>query len=220
MPIILDLSVVAIFALCVFLGYKKGLAGCLLNILSFVLAIIIAAVLYKPVTNYIVDHTQIDENLEKSIVQMLEGEVDEQGKIKAEESNLPKDMVTYINDSVTNTVNDAKHSSIEASAHQITMTIISAGVAIIVFILAKIILLIVKIFTKFITDIPIIKQVNALGGILYGILEALLIIWILLAILSFIGPMIEQTGIMEVVNKSVIGNGLYQNNLLLKIVFK
>ncbi len=220
MSIVIDLGIVGIFLLCIFLGYKRGLAACILNILSFVLAIIIAAILYKPVTNYIIDHTQIDENIEKSIVKMLEGKVDEEGNIKSEESNLPKDMVSYINNAVTDSVNDMKNSAIEASAKEITKTIISATAAILVFVLAKIILLVVKIFTKFVTDIPIIKQVNELGGILYGVLEALLIIWILLAILSLIAPMIEQTGIMIAINKSVIGNLLYQNNILLKIVFK
>ncbi len=220
MSIIIDLVVVGIFLLCIFLGYKRGLAGCILNILSFVLAIIIAAVLYKPVTNYIIDHTQVDENIEQSIVQMLEGKVDEEGNIKSEETNLPKDMVSYINNAVTDSVNDMKNSAIEASAKEITKTIISAAAAILVFVLAKIILLVVKILTKFVTDIPIIKQVNELGGILYGVLEALLIIWILLAILSLIAPMVEQTGIVIAINKSVIGNLLYQNNILLKIVFK
>lgn len=220
MSIVIDLIIIGIFVLCVFLGYKRGLAGCLLNILSFVLAIIIAVILYKPVTNYIVDHTQIDENLETSIVSMLEGKVDEEGKVKEEETNMPKDMIEYINDSISNTVNETVNNAIEESAHQITMTIISAGAAILVFILAKVILLVVKILTKFVTDIPIIKQLNEIGGMAYGVIEAIVIIWIILAIISFISPMIEQTGIMVAINKSVIGNILYQNNLFLKIVFK
>ena len=49
MAIIIDIVIVAIIALCLFLGYRRGLTGSLLKILSFVLAIVIAFILFKPV---------------------------------------------------------------------------------------------------------------------------------------------------------------------------
>ena len=42
MSIIIDLVIIAIIALCVLIGYYKGLTGSLLKIVSFVLALIIA----------------------------------------------------------------------------------------------------------------------------------------------------------------------------------
>ena len=47
MSIIIDIIIIAIIALCVILGYKRGLTGSLLKILSFVLAIVIAFILFK-----------------------------------------------------------------------------------------------------------------------------------------------------------------------------
>ena len=46
MSIIIDLVIVAIIALCILIGYHKGLTGSLLKIVSFVLALIIAFILF------------------------------------------------------------------------------------------------------------------------------------------------------------------------------
>ena len=61
MGIIVDLILIAFFILFIFVGYKKGLAGSLIKLCSFVIALILALALYKPVANAIKDNTQIDE---------------------------------------------------------------------------------------------------------------------------------------------------------------
>ena len=49
MSIIIDIVIVAIIALCIFFGYKRGLTGSLLKILSLFLDIFIEFILFKPV---------------------------------------------------------------------------------------------------------------------------------------------------------------------------
>ena len=71
MSIIIDLVIIAIIALCVLVGYHKGLTGSLLKIVSFVLALIIAFILFKPVSNFIIDKTDWDENLEQAILILI-----------------------------------------------------------------------------------------------------------------------------------------------------
>ena len=218
MSIIIDLIIVGILLLCVFLGFKRGLTGSILKILSFVIAIIIAALLFKPVSNFVIENTKIDDKIEESILGVVENQVEETGKVE-ENTNLPNAMVEYINESVEKAAQDAKTTIVQNTAHDITIIIINAGVAIILFILVKIALIFVKAISNLITDLPVIKQVDKTGGIIYGIVEGLVIIFLLLAILSFIAPLIEQTGIITVLNKSFIGSILYNNNILLKIIF-
>ena len=67
MLIIIDLVVVAFILLCVIMGYAKGLTGSLIKIVSFALALVIAFVLFAPVSNFVINNTQIDDNLEKTI---------------------------------------------------------------------------------------------------------------------------------------------------------
>ena len=58
MSIIVDLVIVGIIALCIIIGYIKGLTGSLIKILSFVLSLVVAFVLFIPVSNFIINNTQ------------------------------------------------------------------------------------------------------------------------------------------------------------------
>lgn len=215
---IIDLIIVAIIAIFTFLGYRRGLTGSILKILSFIIALIIAFILFKPVSNFVINNTLIDEKIEESLISVVADEVNEQGKVE-ENTNLPQSMVDYINESVENATEDMKKTIVEQTARTIAIAIINAAVALIVFIVARILLIFVKAITNLITELPIIKQVDKLGGIIYGVVEALIIIFIILAIISFISPLIENTGLLITLNKSVVGSFMYNNNLLLKIIF-
>lgn len=219
MSIIIDLVIVAIIALCILLGYRKGLTGSLLKIVSFVLALIIAFILFKPVSNFVIDNTNWDENLEQAIRQSILKQ--EESKDDKEQTNqsMPDVMMNYINEAVENAGNEAKNAIIDATARDLSVTIINVAVAIVLFIISKIILLFIKGLANLLTKLPVIKQFDKLGGILFGLLQSLIIIYIIFAIISLFSPMMDGTGIIEGIKKSFIGSMMYDNNLLLKIIF-
>lgn len=110
MSFIVDLIILAILVLCIALGYHKGLTGSLLKIISFVLALVIAFVLFKPVSNFIIDNTNWDENLEQGIRDMIianDGETTENTDGE-ENKNMPTVIIEYINKAVENAGDDAK----------------------------------------------------------------------------------------------------------------
>mgnify|MGYP000564032402 CR=1 FL=1 len=59
MSVIIDLVIIAILAICIIVGYVKGLTGCLIKILSFILSLVIAFTLFIPVSNFIIKNTNI-----------------------------------------------------------------------------------------------------------------------------------------------------------------
>ena len=218
MSIIIDLVIIAIIALCVLIGYYKGLTGSLLKIVSFVLALVIAFILFKPVSNFIIDKTDWDENLEQAIRQsILKNE--EEPKEETKKENMPDVITDYINNAVEKAGNEAKTAIVDSTARDVSVMIINIAVAIALFIVSKILLLLVKGLADLLTKLPVIKQFDKLGGIVFGILQSLLIIYIALAIISFASPMMSETGIIEGLQKSYIGSVMYNNNLLLKIIF-
>ena len=77
MGIILDIVIIAIIALSIFLGYRKGLVKIAVKLCAFLIAIIVSIVFYKPVSNIIINNTQLDEKIESAII--------ENGSIKIEE---------------------------------------------------------------------------------------------------------------------------------------
>lgn len=218
MSLIIDVIILGLILLCILIGYKKGLTKCIIKILSFVIAIVIAAILFKPISNIVIEKTQIDDNIKSSIVGIVEKDVEENGKV-GEETNLPQSMVNYINETIEENIHETKVAIVNNVADKITTTIINVGVAIVLFVLARIALIFVSALSSIITDLPIIKQFDKIGGVLYGLIEALIIIFVIFAIISFVSPLIEGFGLIDAINKSILGTVLYNNNLLLKLVF-
>ena len=71
MTYILDLIIIAFIALFTFIGYKKGLIKVSFGLVSFILALIISVILYKPISNFIINYTSIDDTIESAVEERL-----------------------------------------------------------------------------------------------------------------------------------------------------
>lgn len=197
---LLDLIIVLIIVLFTFIGYKRGLVKTAINILSFFIALIISITLYKTVGNIVINNTEIDEKIEATITSKITAEdLEEKYEI------LPNALV----ETGENAVNDM--------AKALTEKIIYIGVFIILFVALKIVLVFVKILADLITKLPIIKQFDKTGGIIYGLVKGILIVTVIFAVISLTSPMINEEYI-NTINNSVIGSLLYNHNLLIGLI--
>ena len=216
MAIAIDIFIVSFILLSIFLGYRKGLTKALIRIASFILALVISIILFKPVSMFVINSTDWDDKLEQTIKNSILNYNIQENKAKQNNENVPKVMMEYINDMAEKTGNQAREVIAETMSKEITITIINISVIFILFIASKIILLFVKGLANLITKIPVIKQIDKAGGVVYGLLEALLVIYALLAVISFISPMLGN--FVKDLQKSIIGNMMYNNNLILKFL--
>lgn len=220
MAIFLDLIIIGIIALSTFLGYKQGLIKVAFKIVSFFIAIVITLILYKPVTNLIINNTTWDETIENVIYEKLSTTKVEQGeKINKEDTDLPGIVVNYINEGITNTVSETQENVAKVVSKDLTQSIIQIIVLVVTFIVTRILLIFAKVLLDAVSELPIVKQCNEMGGIIYGILRAAIIIFGLLALASFILPMINQMAILEWINSSILTKFLYNHNIILMLFF-
>lgn len=218
MSIILDLIVVGIILLSTFLGYKKGLIGVAFKIVSFVIAIVITLILYIPVSNLVINHTEFDETIEHAIIEKLSiSNIETDKELKKEDTNMPAVIVDYINHAIKDSVVTTQNSLVESVARDLAINIVKIGVMIVLFIVAKIALLFAKALIEGIAKLPILKQFNEIGGIAYGILRGLLVIYVVLVVVSLLIPTLHNDGILKTINETMLCKALYNNNIILKL---
>ena len=99
-------------------------------------------------------------------------------------------------------------------AKELTYNIIRAGVMLILYILIKIVLRFVTALADIIAKLPILKQCNELGGAIYGIIRGLLIIYVALMIINFIGQINPQNKIHKKIEESYIAKEMYNKNVI------
>lgn len=197
MNYIIDLIVLAIIALITFIGYKKGIIKVAFGLISFILAIILSLILYKPISSLIINHTSITSSLETSIADRL--------------SSADKEETDNI---ISNYYKTVKTTSIPIIANNVAKTIIQIACIIVVFLVTNIILLLFRFSGDLLAKLPLIKQANHILGFIYGLLKGILLIYGLLAIITLLAPILDMNNIITLINSSIITNIMYNNNII------
>lgn len=197
MGIAIDLVVILFILACVFFGYKKGLVKLGIHLLSFVIAILITFILYRPIADFVIQYTTIDETIENAIVD----------KMVKNNINQKEDMLEEL-------IDNTKDKILLEVAKPITYNIICTGVMILLFIFSKILLLVISSFADIITKLPIIEQFNKVGGILYGIIIGFFITYVILLIVSFIAKVNPENYANKEIENTYLTKLMYENNIL------
>lgn len=220
MGIILDIIILSILTLSLILGYRKGLIGVAFNLCAFLVALIITWILYTPITNLVINNTQIDDGIRNTIIEKgvikekVENEKTEE-KIEENDNVVNQYIQKYVTEPATNTANNV----VEETAKVVSEKVVAIGVAIGLFIVVRIGLILLKFVAEAIAKLPVIKQFNKAGGLIYGAIRGMFLIYILLAILFFIMSINNSGMIANMINSSIISKMLYENNLILNIIF-
>lgn len=213
MGIILDIILVIIVLINIYICYSKGLVKLAVGLIAVVASIILAVVFYKPVSNLIINNTEFDDKIKNTIIENFTSENNEN------QENENDGFMKYIESYVDDTVNKTKNEIVIEAADVIAVKVINICAMLGIFVIARIVLILLTFLTDIITELPILKQFNQMGGLLYGIIKALLIVYVLLAIAFFIVCVTGNTTISETISSSFITKFFYNNNLLLTILF-
>ena len=204
--IILDVVIVAIIALSVYSCYKKGLVNLAVGLIAVVAAIVLSVIFYKPVTNLVVENTELDEMIENTLNETFGEQVRFMG------------LASYLDTEVQNIANGTENEAEYVVASVMAEKTVSLIVFIAIFTVVRVALFALTFVADAITSLPILKQLDDVGGILYGLVKALLIIYAVLAVVSVIVSFTASTEIADVISSSYVTKFLYDNNVILKIL--
>lgn len=209
MGIITDVILFSIIVLNVFIGYKKGLIKVALNIFAFFIAIIATLILFKPISNLVINNTQIDDKIKEAII------ITASRNQEQKESNENNGFIQeYIENEIKSKAEEVKNSAIESIAGAISIRVIEILTWIILFIVIRIALILLKFLSETISEIPIIKQFNEIGGIVYGIIKSAVIIIFILTIIFIISSIYGNGKINDAIEESYVTKFLYNNNIV------
>lgn len=192
MGIIIDIILIAIVILSAFLGYKKGLVKLGAKLFAGIIAIILTVIVYKPVSGLIIKNTNIDDKIKATIIQNTKNVIDEKTQTK------------------NDITNQLENNILPGQAENIAKNVVYAVTAVVLFIVVKIILSIVISLMNSIANLPLLKQFNEVGGIIYGLVRGVLISVICILLMGAYTKINPGNGLSEQI----------QNTHLTKIVYE
>lgn len=204
MGIVVDIIIIALIALSTFLAYKKGLAVLAIKLCAVIISLVLTLLLYKPISNLIINATNIDETIQNAILEksndILQGE-------DKENEDLSKEVLAQ-----------AATGQISQTAKDISVQVINTAVIIILFFAIKFALRFVTAIADKVAKLPIINQFNKIGGFIYGLIRGLVLVYACLLIIGFAGQINKNNSLSQNIESSTIGKMMYENNVL-KILF-
>ncbi len=197
MGIIIDGIIILFILLSVFLGYRKGLVSLGIHLVAFILALIISFILYRPIGALIINTTQIDENLQEAIETKLDGII----------GNEDSDTVE------SSLIGVVKNEAVSETARNLSLNIIYGLTIIILFIILRIALVFISAIANWIAELPILKQLNKTGGIIYGLLRGILIVYVILLVINLIITLNPQNSLNETIDDTYLAKTMMEYNI-------
>lgn len=219
--ILVDLVIISVFISSVYWGYRRGLVSVVFKILVFIISLIIVFLLYKPVSNTIMQKTQIDEKLAAMIESNLSGTTLADGNLlEPSKSNFSEAVVDLINDFVKQALQTNTSNAVSYVSAELARFIIRIGTMILLLVVSRFLLVFVRFASELIANLPFIKLFNKSGGLIYGVIKGFLTIYATLAVFSIISPLISNWGIIDAIHDSTLGSKMYNNNVIVNLIIK
>ena len=205
MSIIIDVAVVAFIWILAAAGYKKGLVRTLYGFVSFALSAVITAFVYKPVTAWLLELEFVKKWTDSISSYITDALAQKSSEALA---GLPEWVWSYAGgESGILTVGDA-----------LASLVVGILCVIVVFIIVKLALtLFVGVLDAFM-KLPVLKSVNRFGGVLFGLLKGVIIVWILCAVVVLLISTDMFNGINEVIQSTYVTKYFYNNNMLMRFI--
>ena len=198
MGIIIDGVIILFILVSVFLGYKKGLVSLGIHLVAFITALIVALILYRPIGSLIINSTKIDESLQRTIETKLEEVIE-------------NDDTQIVTNSI---IGDIQSGAIQETSRSLSINIIYGVTIIILFIILRIALVFISAIANWVAELPILKQVNKAGGIVYGLLRGVLITYVVLLVVGLIITFNPQGNLSKSINETHLAKAMMEYNIL------
>lgn len=222
---IADIVVILLILVNVIIGYHKGLIKTLISMFSVIASFYIAKISYHPFTDYVLEKfgdptSALGEKVQVFLLEKISyhpgvmsgPEID----TAIENSDLPKAVVSLLKEKVI--LSDSYTGTIEQLGTTVASFIIYAVGFVLLFILLLLAFKLLSKLSESITSIPIIKQINKLGGVIVGSVVGLLYIYLALFIVGIFSGTGAMEKVISMIQESAIASYFYNHNMIVWLI--
>lgn len=223
MQYIIDIVLLAIFALVIFLGVKKGLFYTLFELAAYVVSVLVAR-LGSVQLSEIIYKSYIESPIKTEITGALKNVTGPElvEKVQSYADSIPTQLDSVMEligidknqlvSSVTSSADQTGKKLVETIMDNVVHPVSTAIIQTVLFILIAVVLsfilrLIIGALDKFIKDLPVIGKANkALGGV-FGTVKGIIVVGICAMVIGGLACLTKSEKLVDSVNSSYIVNG-------------
>lgn len=202
-----DILTAAVFVVFIVIGWKKGLLRSLYGIAALAASIIIAYLLYPYIKDIIAG-----SSFGIKICELVRTRYVEPGVLSQtlDSSDLPDYMKSMV---ATGRI--GLENALTGFISNLVLNLISF---VAVFIVTRLLICVVGRILHIISRLPVIRVFDKAGGVVFGIAESLLILYLIFAVMYAIVPLRENPAAKAYISESTLTKTMYENNPLVDMV--
>jgi len=221
-----DAAVIAIIGLFGIIGLINGFILTVFRLVSFFASVVISLKFYPKVAEFLMKtniYTGIRDSIYNSLMSQqpaLVPKVDGQAKQAAAEAvvgrmKLPEFLKDALLDKIPNPSSLVDVSKLmELISDELAKAVTGILSLILLYVLVRIGLIFLKFILKGIANLPVLKQIDKLGGFAFGAVEGLLTVYIIFTVLMLFSAAPWFKAFSDSVSASKIAIFFYQNNFI------
>lgn len=217
----LTIIVLAILLIAAMIGLKKGAVKMLFSFFSLLLTIILATII-SPIVSEKLQQTAVYDSVYQKTYQYVNERIMQAAADTMDEAMKELELP----DIIQKVIKQEQHIEITQAtvavviSTKITRIIFDVLVFVITFIIASLLVKIIATALNIVAMLPVIHGANRLLGLGIGLLEGLLVVWIFFIVITMMGNSDFAVNMFKQINESPILTGLYNNNIIMNILFK
>lgn len=227
-----DFVVVGLIALFAIIGLSKGFIMSVYKLLAFIVCIFLS-IKFAPVFAALLEKTAVFDTMKNVIVKNLPAISQEAfaasstapaGAESAQAMLGALALPLFIKESLLGSMPpSAELINLDviynAIGEELTKMIISVLALIVLYIVLRIITGFLGLLLKGVSQLPVFKQVNKLGGFILGALQGFLAIYIICALLVMFHSNPGFASVFDSIGTSLFAKSFYENNFIISMLF-
>ena len=226
MGYVLDIVLVVIISVFVVLSAKKGFISASKNIITLLLTVTLLASMQGVILEALQNSPlgdSVKEMVSKNVTKTYEKEQlpedadttdTDQAMVICEAMALPDFLSNSIEDSVRQ-MSEIKNNVMEVITDSITLLIMRIIAMLLLFVLVRVFVFLAMKILESLFGLPVLKTVNKTLGAVIGILNSLLVIYVICGAVSLFTPIDQLSSVEQLMDKTFLVQYFYNNNLLL-----
>lgn len=218
-----------ILAIFVIQGFRKGMVRTAVSMVFFIVVTVITSWLNPYVGDFVREKTDWQEEIQQSCKEIFFQELEEQAEISVssqlefiEELPLPESMKEKLMEN--NNAEIYRQLAVENFADYLSGYVaygIINGIAFVIsFVLTIIIAKMILYALDILTELPVVGTLNRLGGMLIGLVQGILWIWVAFLVITLLCNTDVGAYLMELIKSDPVLGWIYDRNYLMQIIMR
>jgi len=224
----LFIAVIIILAIFALIGYWRGFIRTVFSLVSYILLIGLVSWFSPHVTTFLEENTSIHSVIQEKCIEGIKIETNKKIDNKVEDTEpiviagivLPEEIQKQLLEKTGDAADNLLESSgiYDQIGNYVAGFVLNGIAFFVTFVLVSIILRLAVNMLDLVSKLPVIKGVNHTLGIVAGLLEGLVIVWLMLFVIAIINTTDIGKQLMNYINESQLLQFLYEYNPILSLI--